>query len=169
MNRKSKAKRITALIFAFLLAFATSLFIASTTLADDYSDLDYSQSVEITYTELGSYVVYIPQTISVGETAHIYADIDVPDNKVVTVMFDTFMADNTIPLTNENTDDTVSVYFTDGNGERFTNQYRRIGTFGNYNNGQTYDFTVNVVEHEKVKAGTYRGNMNFFISCIDAP
>lgn len=132
------------------------------------SELDYVQSAELSYTVDGNFMVYIPMNINVGETVQISADVNIPDNKLVSVRFDVLNSDGTVTLTNENGVDTILVYFTRDDGTQIMNNDRLIGTFGNYSEGVTYTFSSTAIVESTAKAGTYTGNVNFCIGYIDA-
>lgn len=156
-------------LYSFV-AMLTMIFVISMpigVIADEV--MDSWQTSEISYTVQGSYTIFIPMEISVGDTVDIYADqVNIPDGKMVTVSFESFETDNIITLTNPNSNDTVRVHFTKPDGTAFSIDDRLIGTFDNSSQGTSYSFSSYADYDTTTKAGTYTGNVNFYIGYVDA-
>lgn len=121
-------------------------------------------STTIHYTVDDSYMVYIPDSIEVGEQVEISVmDFNVSNNKSVVVSFGTFDTDDSIYLRNDNDyEKTVEVCFRNNKGETFQSIRPRIGTFSN-GNTSPITFSSYIKSTENAKAGSYSGSVTFDI------
>ena len=155
-------------LYSFV-ALLTMIFVISMPIGVTAEELmDSMQSSQITYTVQGNYMVYIPMEIVVGNTVTITAETNIPDNKMITVSFESLETGDVITLYDESGENSVKVHFTKPDGTAFTTSDRLIGTFLNNSTGISYSFNSYAEESVTLKAGQYTGNVNFYIGYVDA-
>lgn len=123
-------------------------------------------STTIHYTVDDSYMVYIPESIEVGEQVEISVmDFNVSNDKSVVVSFGTFDTNDSIYLHNENDyEKIIEVCFRNNEGETYQSICPRIGTFSN-GNTTPITFTSYIKSTENAKAGNYSGSVTFNFFC----
>lgn len=151
-------------IIAVLIAIIMSIGMCEVVNAED---MNYTQTSEVSFTAEGHFTVYIPSKIEVGEVVEITADVELPENKAVSVMFDTLPDSGTITLTKTTGVDTVEIYFMQSDGTQITNANRLLGIFRSDSIDTVYQFSSAAVMDSDVSPGTYTGSVNFYISYID--
>lgn len=125
------------------------------------------QNSQLEYTYEGTYYVNIPQEIKVGNTFEITANLNIMDDKEVTVSFGEFEHRDRIKLVNSVSNDTVDVQFTKPDGTVYYNDDNVIATFNNDTQYMSYAVGTIVEYDNGIKAGSYIGNVDFLISCHD--
>lgn len=124
-------------------------------------------SSTITYTVEDSFYVQIPETINVGDSATIYAvETNISEDKMIYVRIDNLDANGCVTLTNDaDSSYTISTYFMDLDGTKYSSSNNLIGTFNTYGNtGLTFN-TGTDANPSMTKAGSYTGQVYFSITC----
>ena len=162
MNKKEIIKEIIILLIAFVILFWNIQVYSAKVEAIE----PQCSSTTIHYTIDDSYIVFIPESIEVGEQVEISVmDFNVANGKSVVVSFGTFDTDDSIYLHNDNDyEKTVEVCFRNNKGETFQSIRPRIGTFSN-GNTSPITFSSYIKSTENAKAGSYSGSVTFDIYC----
>lgn len=124
-------------------------------------------SSTVTYTVDDSFYVQIPETITVGDSATIYAiETNISEDKMIYVRIDGLDEYGCIKLTNDaDSSYTISTYFMDSSGNKYSNSNNLIGTFSaSGNDGLTFN-TGTDANPSMTKAGSYTGRVYFSIIC----
>jgi len=122
-------------------------------------------SSTIEYTVEDSYMVYIPESMSIGELTYINADyinID-PDKSIyVNICLDT---NDSVILTNvHDSTSTLDVHFYDSNNNTITSQNTLVGTIDGSSTSVSITPYLDYYDQTKT-AGKYVGNIYFNIFC----
>lgn len=120
----------------------------------------------VTYTVEGSFMVNIPESMTIGQAADIYAEeLNVEPNKALYVRASGFDLEDGIFLRNVNDYDSFLVaYFTNDSGEKLTSGNNLVGVFSEPST--TIHITPHIQDYDSgTKAGDYTGTVYFDISC----
>lgn len=121
----------------------------------------------VTYTVDDSFYVQIPETISVGDSATIYAiETNISADKLIYVRIDGLDSNGEITLTNDaDSSQTITTYFTDENGNKYSSSNNLVGTFSPYGNDGMKIYTGTNANPGSARAGSYSGQVYFNITC----
>lgn len=154
---------------AMVTAFAIAAYLPVCAFASVMENESY-QSAMVSYDVPGSYMVYIPMDIVVGDRISLFAnELNILDSKAVEVRFSGLNDNGSVTLYNEiDSNSSIEVFFHHGtDGRQVTNSDSVIGMFTMDDPSHPIEFFSSVDVQSGTKAGHYTGNVNFVISYVD--
>jgi hypothetical protein len=146
--------------FLSMIALVTMLFCVQNV----YAQEPQTGFATLTYTVDDSFMVYIPDSISVGQTAQLYASqINIDPSKHVYVRISN-MGNDGVTITSVNdSSSTLSVLFRDGEGNTLNQSNTLVGTFSE---SDASLYLTSYIDYDgNAVAGDYTGVVYFDISC----
>lgn len=159
MKMKNIFKKVTCFMLGIMLLVSPTVAYAS--------EPQFGTST-VTCTVDDNFYVQIPETITVGETATIYAmETNITDDKLIYVRIDGLDGSGEITLTNDtDPSETIKAYFTNESGTKYSSSDNLIGTFArSQTGGINFNACCADVDTHSKKAGSYSGQVYFSITC----